>query len=191
MDAELGSPSPAVDQVPAHGYPRDAVDEFLAAADAERARLEAVIREASGRAERARAPIGAQRLMMSMLLDTQRELSELRDSAATRAEKIIAEAEAQAREIVMLADPVPTPRPGFTTGPRPGGTGAASSSSTDRPIDLVGAEAADQKPPPDSFGAGSDGPRVNGHSKSTESDEFFDFLRGALADDQPLGPRAE
>ncbi len=57
-----------------HAYSRDAVDDFLAAAEAERVRLRGIVTDAEARSRRARAAVGMQRVMVSMLLETQREV---------------------------------------------------------------------------------------------------------------------
>jgi cell division septum initiation protein DivIVA len=157
----------AFDQ-PIHGYSRSEVDEFLAAAALERARLEATIADANARSNRARAALGMHRVMVAMLLEAQREMSQLRSDAEREADRIIAEADEQARAMS-----------GF----------ARESNSVAAMIDLAAAEAAmngvgahtrEPEPEPVPFTS-------NGHH---DSDDYFEFLRGALADDQPLGPSA-
>jgi regulator of protease activity HflC (stomatin/prohibitin superfamily) len=168
MDPEPGNPM--LDQ-PMHGYERAAVDDFLAAAATERARLEATIADANGRAARARAAIGMHRVMVAMLLETQGELTLRRREAEQQAAEIIAAAEAQAQEIERSAGVVP------------------SAPTADPIIDIRRAELYDGS----SFdkismriGAGLDG-----EPDDRESEKFFEFLRGALVDDEPLGPRPE
>ena len=139
---------------PIHGYPRGDVEEFLSAAAAERVRLEAEIAEAHARIAQARSAVGTHRVMVTMLLDAQRELSEIRRRAEAEAERMIAEAEIEAQAIERgrwSAFDVPT----------------SVSMPSEPTIDLVG------------------------HADAQGSDQFFDYLRGALADDQPLGPRAD
>jgi len=157
----------AFDQ-PVHGYSRSEVDEFLAAAAVERARLEATIADANARSNRARAALGMHRVMVAMLLEAQREMSQLRADAEREADRIVADADEQARAMS-----------GF----------AHESTFVASMIDLAAAEAAVNRvathapmpePQPAPFAS-------NGHH---DSDEYFEFLRGALADDQPLGPSA-
>lgn len=153
-----------------HGYPRTTVDDFLMAAAAERARLDDELEQATARADRAHAQIGVYRVMMRMLLDAQRDVGEIRARAEERAAEIIASAERDAQNLVARE------RNERTT-------------STPARIDLVevedlGVPTALPTPPPASV-------MSNGFHEDARSDEFFDFLRGALADDQPLGPRPE
>jgi cell division septum initiation protein DivIVA len=136
-----------------HGYSRAEVDEFLAAAGTERARLERDIADARARISRARSALGMHRVMVAMLLDAQRELSDLRQDAERRAEEIVAQAHADSAETPHVID-------------------LAASDSNDQWMSTnnpIGASA-------DALEAGED---------------YFDFLRGALADDTPLGPSAE
>jgi hypothetical protein len=140
---------------PIHGYPRADVDEFLRSAAAERIRLEAEIADANARIAHARSAVGTHRVMVAMLLETQRQLSEMRRDAEVQAERIIAEAEIEAQAIER--------GPGS-----PNGGSASTPGFAEPTIDLT-----------------------RSAPSSEEPDEFFEFLRGALADDQPLGPRAD
>ena len=94
-------------------YSQDSVDEFLAAAAEERERLEAVIADATARAERARAALGVHRLMATMLLDTHRQLTERRREAELAAAQIIIESEREANRLLEAAraDHPVSPRP--------------------------------------------------------------------------------
>jgi ABC-type transporter Mla subunit MlaD len=137
---------------PIHGYPRADVDEFLRAAAAERVRLEAEIADANARIAHARSAVGTHRVMVAMLLEAQRQLSELRRDAEIQAERIIAEAEIEAQAIERGVRGSAASRPTFA----------------EPSIDLTRPDLRTEDPA-----------------------EFFDFLRGALADDRPLGPRAD
>lgn len=168
MDTKLDSRT--TDDRRMHGYPRATVDDFLAAAAVERARLEEELEQATARADRARAQIGVDRVMMRMLLDAQRDVGEIRARAEERAAEIIATAERDAQEVVA----------------RERSDRRVSPPSR---IDLVEVE---------EFGVPAVVPTArlepgssNGSHAEAESDEFFDFLRGALTDDQPLGPLPE
>ncbi len=151
------------------GYPRAEVDEFLAAAAQERTRLEAVISDAETRVSRARSAIGAHQVMVQMLLESQQELSRIRRDAEAEAEAIVARAELDAQSILSGQ---PTTNPPTPVGVPIAATAATSSTPTAyEPIAPIGL----QQP------TGS----------AEENDEFFTFLRGALADEQPLGPAPE
>jgi hypothetical protein len=170
-----------------HGYSRAEVDDFLEAAAVERARLEVEIADARARAGRARSAIGMHRVMVSMLLETQRELTELRLDAEARAEQIVAEAEREANEMLAASGASGwTHDEPFTLDPQAPITSM---------IDLVGV--AEQ----DGGVLQANGVEQNGRAShpsvdpsagaEPEPDEYFDFLRGALADDSPLGPKPE
>jgi hypothetical protein len=156
-----------------HGYSRAEVDDFLQAAAAERARLEREIVDSRGRIGRARSAIGMHRVMVSMLLETQRELTELRQDAEARAEQIVTAAEHEAAAILGG-----TPPPTFATAP---------DTTTPRVIDL-GAGEHNGAPQPLGAYRSANGDAPTG---SSGQDEYFDFLRGALADESPLGPGPE
>jgi cell division septum initiation protein DivIVA len=154
------------------GYSRAAVDDFLKAAAEERARLEVVIRDADERRNRADAAVDAHlelhNMMIRTLLDTQRELGERRRDAEAQAAAIVEAAERDAKAILQ-------------------GSGST--------VDLFGEEQREF--------AASDVPHarfVSPHlslsdtaesQRSKEADAFFDYLRGALVDDEPLGPVGE
>ena len=99
--------------------------------------------------------------MVQMLLESQQELSRIRRDAEAEAEAIVARAELDAQAI-LSGQPTATPQ---TPTPVP------------TPMDATDATAAP-------FSVQPDGP-LDGN------DEFFTFLRGALADEQPLGPAPE
>jgi hypothetical protein len=155
-----------------HGYSRAEVDEFLAAAAIERERLEREIADARARISRARSALGMHRVMVAMMLETQRELSELRMSAERRAAEIVADAE---REQARL-------------GSRPSSVADPSSVATPAMIDLERAEHVDSWA---TFGAPTPDAPTGASTASQHGEDYFDFLRGALADDSPLGPIAE
>jgi hypothetical protein len=144
---------------PIHGYPRAQVEEFLSAAAAERVRLESEIADANARIARARAAVGTHRVMVAMLLETQRELSETRRRAEQEAERILADAEIEARAIER-------------------GVPSIDLSEPPAPVSATIPPTATPSVP------------LAGHVRN-DDDNYFEFLRGALADDQPLGPRPE
>jgi hypothetical protein len=153
--------------VPVQAYSRAAVDEFVASAAAERARLESAIAEQEERTRRARAALGTHRVMVAMLLDAQRELEEIRTHA-----------EAEAAAIVLRhGERTMTPAPAVAQ------TLAASGPAGEM-IDLT-RTAGDTGPPP--------APVVPVAHPEPEAGgtEYFEFLRGALVDDAPLGPRPD
>jgi hypothetical protein len=71
-------------------YSRAAVDEFLAAADAERQRLEAAIADAQARLARATSAAGLQQTVVEMMLDAQREVADIRRAAEVASAGILA-----------------------------------------------------------------------------------------------------
>ena len=136
---------------PIRGYSRAEVDDFLDAAARERSRLETEIADADRRVREARSAIGMHRVMVAMVLDAQRELTEVRRAAEREADAIIAAAELDAQQ----------------------GVSAAPIGPVTHMVDLTAAE---------------ESPATVAESGS---DEYFEFLRGALADDGPLGPSPE
>jgi hypothetical protein len=165
------------------GYSRAEVDEFLKAAAAERSRLEAEISDARARIGRARSAIGMHRVMVAMLLETQRELTELRARADDEAAAILAQAERDAAMILSGSSPVTEPTSvASVTAPAPP---ADASPSLDE-IDLSGHLATST-----SAATTLAQPRGEGGEGEAGRDEYFDFLRGALADESPLGPGPE
>jgi hypothetical protein len=136
-------------------YSRSTIDEFLSAAEVQRAELQARIAEANARAERARAATGLHRLMATMLLDTQRELSTIRRQA-----------EAQAAELMSVAPPAPEPVRAVAAEDDV----AIAEVEPDNPLSI---------PPPTTRANGKD------HDAQTGDDEFIAFLRAGLADTAP------
>ena len=167
------APEPVAPAKPAvFGYERAAVDDFLAAAGRERERLEAEIEESRTRERKARAAIGMHRVMISMLLETQIELEEKRRAAEAEAAAILARTEEEASRLEAT-----------TARSAPDALSASFSRATSPSltvIDLERAESIDEPLPP-SHRAGA--------APTDDADQYFEFLRGALADDQPLGPR--
>jgi cell division septum initiation protein DivIVA len=151
-------PDRRVTERPIRWYARPAVDQFVATAAAERARLVAAIEDARRRVAGATATVGMHETMVSMLRDSQRELSALRRGAEEHAAAIMAEADAEAT--LILGHARPTARPDEHSG----SDDEPREHPTESVVDLV-----------------DDAPR----------DEFLEFLRGALFDDEPLGPRPE
>jgi hypothetical protein len=147
---------------PIRGYSRAEVDEFLRAASEERDRLAAEIADSSERISRARAANGLHRVMVAMLLEAQRELTEIRTSADAEATRILADAEREATMILAGDDVAPSATP-------------ASALPTGAMIDL---------------GAlGREG--MSRFEGGTTDDPYMQNLRSALADDAPLRPLPE
>src|SRR5262249_37417850 len=96
MDAESTTPS---GEFAVQGYAREAVDDFLAAAQAERARLLELIAEAEARTRRARAAVGIQRVIAAILPEAQVQIEEGRRATAAEVEAILAVAENDARSL--------------------------------------------------------------------------------------------
>jgi cell division septum initiation protein DivIVA len=166
---------------PVQGYPRSAVDEFVAAAEAEAAKLEAMIADAGERTRRSRAAIGTHRVMVAMLLEAQRELDEIRALAEAEAADIIATAEREADEVLKrnghrVVDLSELER-GERSAPRRSAESPVKAPMTEKPT------VASSDP-----GALGSVPHAEGPDDGAD---YFDFLRGALVDDEPLGPRGE
>lgn len=158
---------------PMQGYSRAEVDEFLAAASAERVRLESEIDDLQGRISRARSAIGMHRVMVAMLIDAQRELTDIREAAAAEAERIVRQAEGE----VAAIPPAPV---------APHDAPLSTTIARDESIDLVtGPLATASSPSPASNGSLS----ITGVTAG--DDDYMEFLRGALSDDSPLGPSGE
>jgi hypothetical protein len=167
---------------PMYAYPRATVDEFIRASEAEKQRLVAAIEHDEHRASRARAAIGMHHMMVSMLIETQRELDQMRRDAERLAAEIIAAASNGRSD----------PR---HEGNAPGGSASGPLRERFAPtsIDLVAEDEA---------GLGS-APRVSlsdsvhqvtsvpyeTDDNDPETSQYFAFLREALTDDEPLGPR--
>ena len=153
------------------GYSRAEVDDFLGAIATERLRLEAAIEDANRRITRARSAISMHRVMVAMLLDAQREFVAIRKRSQTEAEEIVTAADLQARATIDAARIDAAAREHAAHNP---GDGA------EPVIDLS------------SPGPAPDAPTSqNGSAPFAPSDDpdgFFDYLRGALVDDRPLGP---
>ena len=170
----------------ARGYSRATVDEFVAAMDAERARLAALIGDAEDRELRARSTLSTHEVMLAMLLEAQDELDARKRDAEAEAEAILEVAEREAREMIDLArgralpaGSVPTPAVAPSVEPEEDDvTEMLDLSATERP------ESASIPTPIFAM------PNGNGHDPAA-TDSYFDFLRGALADDEPLGPRPQ
>ena len=145
-----------------HGYSRAELDEYLSSVGQERMRLEAVIAEDEERTRAARAALGTHRVMVSMLLQAQREIDDIRARAEAEAAVIMASSSApraQVLDITRIEQAV------SAAAPHAGTNGvAAPLPSPSAPLASVGQD---------------------------DSNEYFDFLRGALVDDAPLGPRPE
>jgi hypothetical protein len=159
--------TPSESSTAIQGYSRAEVDEFLSAATSERERLEREIADARGRIARARAALGMHRVMVAMMLETQRELGELRQNAERRAAEIVAAAERERSQIGASTAPLASPEPA--------------------PIRMIDLDAVDQSVSWADVGGAAP---VSGNG-SDSGDEYFDFLRGALADESPLGPISE
>jgi hypothetical protein len=173
MDAQgrpLGGEEPAHDGL--QGYSRAEVDDFLSAVASERTRLEAAIADANRRIAGARSSISMHRVMVAMLLDAQREFLDVRNRAQSEADEIVAAAELEARATIEAAR-----APGMVDER----AGDAADDAPPPAIDLI--SGSEPTPGPTSF--------HNGSPPSSAPDDaagFFDYLRGALVDDQPLGP---
>ena len=176
-NANMTNGNPTAAAAPTLGYDRAAVDDFLGAAAAERTKLEEQIERSHLRLARARTALGTHRVMVAMLLQTQRELSALRRDAERDAAEIIAAADREAR--------------------RREAAGPARTGTTPDPIDLrVGSLNATLEPTANGPAAAaatelSAADDLLLSSISGQDDEFFEYLRGALHDDEPLGPRSE
>jgi hypothetical protein len=151
------------------GYSREAVEEFAAAAEREVARLQAEIDATDRRTARARAAIGTHRVMVAMLFTTQHRLDEIRQEAEMEAAAILQRAEHDADNALGGNDRVLDLR-----APHEADTSVVTSSPFDE-RSLVWNEQA-----PREWSAGPEG-----------APDYFTFLRGALDDDEPLGPRAD
>jgi cell division septum initiation protein DivIVA len=154
------------------GYSRAEVDDFLGAIATERLRLQAAIEDANRRITRARSAISMHRVMVAMLLDAQREFVEIRKRSQAEADEIVAAAELQARATIDVA------RTGAAARDRVADT---PSDAAEPMIDLISPAG----PAPDAPTSQNGSPPF---APSDDPDGFFDYLRGALVDDRPLGP---
>jgi hypothetical protein len=168
----MGRDFDTAEHTPTLGYDRAAVDAFLTAAGEERQKLEDEIKQSNLRLARARTALGTHRVMVAMLLETQRELSTIRRDAERQAAEIIATAEREVREAS-----------GANLGASNPGPAAESidlRASTMPPMVAPSAPTMTGTPTGDDLFA-----------PAPHDDEFFEYLRGALSDDEPLGPRTE
>jgi hypothetical protein len=198
MDLDLTS---ADSEPVAAAYAREAVDDFMAAAASEQARLRALIADAEARTRRARAAVGMHRVMVGMLFETQHQIAEQRAGAEADAADILGRAEEEAQRILreartdvgLLAEREAEGWPFLPVDQveelAPAAAGRAEPAH--EPMldlnglgDRVGAHVTSNAPDRDAHSTkvGSGGP---------DDDRFFAYLRGALHDDQPLGPRAD
>jgi cell division septum initiation protein DivIVA len=144
--------------VPVHGYSRAELDAFLASVAVERERLEAAIAADEERTRTARAALGTHRIMVSMLLEAQREIDDIRARAEAEAALILA----SHRRVKPLLD----------------------LTRLERDPDIA--------PPPATDGSALAATHDAAPTSSPDGTvEYFDFLRGALDDDAPLGPGPE
>jgi hypothetical protein len=127
-----------------------------------------VIADDEERTRRARAAMGTHRVMVAMLLTAQRELDEVRARAEREAAAILADAQ---RPVHVLDLTRPEPPAPSTTSPPVADVWPATVTETRMPTPV----------------ASNPVPAVH----EGESNEYFDFLRGALDDHEPLGPRPE
>ena len=175
-------------------YARSSVDEFLEHAAQERSRLEAVIADATERADQARAAMGLHRLMASMLLETHRQLTERRREAEVQAAQIILQSEREAHALLEAAQarhagpPTAAPSPAQGTDwvidlTAPTGPAAMAPPSTDQ-VPPMPASTTDASP----IAAKQHG---NGDAPPEDADAFFAYLRAGATSSEPLGPPAE
>jgi cell division septum initiation protein DivIVA len=150
------------------GYRREVVEDFLSAVEVERRRLHEIIRESEARTQRARAAIDVYRVIMDMLLAVQAEIAEIRRAAEEEAAAILRRGDEEAEALFRAAYAV-----------------------EDGMIHLVRAEAAEDplrhttpEPAVREFGSGF-AVDVSG------SNDYMAYLRGALSDQAPLGPRLD
>jgi hypothetical protein len=195
-------------------YSQNSVDEFLAAASEERGRLEAVIADATARAERARAALGVHRLMATMLLDTHRQLTERRREAELEAAQIIIDSERDAHRLLEAAraEHPFSPRP--VRAEVPGDTVIDLTSKSDQsvPAPVIPTPAAPVVPtraapvvppdapplvPPAAPPLATAAPPLateaptNGDGRVEDDDTFFAELRAAVGSPDEFGPRPQ
>ncbi|NBP52300.1 MAG: hypothetical protein EBU70_14180 [Actinobacteria bacterium] len=157
-------PVPGVPSSP-QWYSRAAVDEFLAAADAERRRLEATIADARARLARATSAAGLQQTVVEMMLDAQREVADIRRAAELASAGILA--------------PIPQ-------SVQPAASSASIASSYVDSVPSVAGLSTD--------GGGRTAPPsfvdpLGGRPRTDRDDvAFFEYLRDELHRDGPLGP---
>lgn len=158
-------PQPNVSGVPPiRWYSRTALDEFLAAAEKEQARLEATIADAQMRLARANSAVGLHQTMVEMILEVQREVAEIRRAAELASAEIIAAGELEAQAVLR---------------------GAAEAQPRRTVAD--GAVTADGRVP-----VGGNHPSIVGVGTATapgdDDEAFFSYLKHELDKDEPLGP---
>jgi hypothetical protein len=159
------------------------VDEFIRASEAEKQRLAAAIADDEDRSRRARAAIGMHNMMVSMLIETQRELEELRRDAERSAAEIISAASDPGQVVPGSFDMSPPLRPQMAV--RPPGSYNIDLVAEARADRVDGSACASPLGPADTRGGDASGDLGTG----AESNDYFAFLRGALTDEEPLGPR--
>jgi hypothetical protein len=155
-------------------YSRAAVDEFLAAADAERQRLEAAIADAQARLARATSAAGLQQTVVEMMLDAQREVADIRRAAEVASAGILA--------------PISPPGPaGASTVP----TAETAPASSPAPSEVASVPSPSgvsgdvrPRPVPPSFVD-----PLGGRPRADRDDvAFFEYLKDELDRDEPMGP---
>jgi hypothetical protein len=172
------------------GYPRAVVDDFVAALEAERTRLTNLIQDAEQRGASARLAVSNHEVMLTMLVDGQAEMLEREQRAQREATEILATADREAQSLLARAQGSPLD--------------GDEAKDDDVVIDLAAsgeAENAEGVPRWDMSLNGSERSsnyadaafaHANGNGANPpDGDQYFDFLRGALADNDPLGPRAD
>src|SRR5262245_50216810 len=166
MDPTSG-PSPRSDgeqsPSPIRWYSRSALDEFLVAADAERSRLNGLIGGAHSRLARANSAIGLHQTMVEMLIDSQREIGEVRSKAEIEAAAIIARGQEEAEAILRQASP----------------TSAARGHATSYPDGGISAE---PRRPDDQHDLPGNGSALHGYD-----DQFFMMLKDELGGVDRMG----
>ena len=161
----MGSDSGATSAAGVQGYTRQALNDFLTAADAERARLRGLIEEARARTRRARTPRFDHRVLAAMLFEAQADVAEIRQTAEKKAAAILRGADEEAKALLD-----------------------ANRGLTDRQttIDLPRAEVAIPEQEAD-----GNGPAFSRSKMSVREDRYLAYLREGLADQEPLGPSSE
>lgn len=188
MDTNAKSfvPEQQLQDQPVKWYERGAVEEFLAAGADRRAQLEATLLDATERAERARISLGLHRMMVSMFVQAQHDLANVRSQAEHRAAEIILAAERDVEMILPLA-----------------ARGAGDDASREEPI--VEARADDEEAVDDpviDLGATErrndpfaslqlDGHDAWARADGDDDEGFFAFLRGSMGNTDQLEPRSE
>jgi hypothetical protein len=203
MDVELFEPVIAAPTAAEAvlGYSQSTVDEFLAAAAEERTRLVAALSEAKARQAETRSAIGMHRVMLSMLLEAQEELQTRRREAEAAADEVLRRADREAETILAAAQPAPVsqPEPEPTReAPAVESLAAPEPVAVSEPADVIDLRKEHQDE--NQFGTSNGAARQRepvfttanaGPAAAASSEEFFTFLRGALVDQDPLGPRYE